>query len=258
MHYIKMIGGKMEAYPVKKLLHFGNISVKKSHEMPDTSISFYDLTFVMKGRLVYYINGEKCEIGKNDAILLPPGTMRSRIGLEEEVSYTSFNFQVNEGVILPDRLFLSNVVTEEIRTLLSAFSQAHISPLYHSEEKAQNLLNYILFEIIDALSYESNDKNVASIIRFIEDRVGERITLSMISDHVHLSREYVAYIFKRETGKTVIEYINERKMLNAKDMIQNGNITLGEVAERLGFENYGYFSRCFKKHFNTSPKSFQK
>ena len=88
--------------------------------------------------------------------------------------------------------------------------------------------------------------------------MGERITLSMISEHVHLSREYVAYIFKRETGKTVIEYINERKMLLAKDMIQNGNLTLGEVAERLGFENYGYFSRCFKKHFNTSPKSYQK
>ena len=258
MHYIKMTGGKMEAYLVKNLSHFCNISVKKSREMPDTVIKFYDLTFVMKGRLLYNINGEECEIGKNDAILLPPGTMRSRVELDEEVSYASFNFQLNEGVTLPDRLFLSNVVTEEIRTLLSAFSQTHISPLYHSEEKAQNLLNYILFEILDVLSYESNDKNVGAIIRFIDDRVSERITLSMISDHVHLSREYVAYIFKRETGKTVIEYINERKMLLAKDMIQNGNMTLGEVAQRLGFENYGYFSRCFKKHFNTSPKSFQK
>jgi AraC-like DNA-binding protein len=248
----------MEAYLVKKLVHFCNISVKKSHEMPDTTINFYDLTFVIKGRLLYYINGEKCEIGKNDAILLPPGTLRSRVGLDEEVSYVSFNFQLNEGVLLPDKLFLSSVITEDIRTLLSAFSQTHISPLYHSEQKAQNLLNYILFEILDVLYYESNDKNVSTIIKFIDEHMGEKITLSMISDHVHLSREYVAYIFKRETGKTIVEYINERKMLLAKDMIQNGNITLGEVAERLGFENYGYFSRCFKKHFNTSPKSFQK
>ncbi len=247
----------MEAYLVKKLLHFCNISVKKSHEMPDTMIRFYDLTFVMKGRLLYYINGEKCEIGKNDAILLPPGTLRSRVGLDEEVSYASFNFQLNEGVTLPDRLFLSNVVTEEIRTLLSAFSQTHISPLYHSEQKAQNLLNYILFEILDVLYYESNDKNVSTIIRFIDEHMGERITLSMISDHVHLSREYIAFLFKRELGKTVIEYINERKMLIAKDMIQNGSMLLSEIADRLGYENYGYFSRCFKKHFNTSPKSFR-
>lgn len=253
-----MDGEKMEAYLVKELLHFCNISVKKCHEMPESRINFYDLTFVLKGRLVYYINGERCEMGKNDAILLPPGTMRSRVGLNEEVSYVSFNFKLNDGVVLPDRLVLANVVTEEIKTLLSAFSQAHLSPLYHSKEKAQNLLNYILFEIIDVLFYESNDKNVGAIIRFIEDRVSEKITLSMISDHVHLAREYIAYIFKRETGKTVVEYINERKMLLAKDMIQNGNITLGEVAERLGFENYGYFSRCFKKHFNTSPKMFQK
>ncbi len=248
----------MTAYPVSELLHFCNISVKKSLEIGEQIINYYDLTFVLKGRLVYYINGERCEVGKNDAILLPPGTLRSRAGLYEDVSYASFNFRTDGSVKLPERLFLPNIVNEEMRTLLSAFSQSHLSPLYHSEEKLKNLLNYILFEISDVMELKSNDKNTVAMIKYIDAHIGERITLEDIGKNVHLSREYISYLFKKELGKTVIEYINGRKMLIAKNMIQTGDMTLNDIAESLGYENYGYFSRVFKKHFSTSPKAYKR
>ncbi len=247
----------MTAYPVTELLHFCNISVKKSLEMGEQIINYYDLTFVLRGRLVYYINGKKCELLKNDAILLPPGTRRSRVGLCEDVSYASFNFKVEDGFKLPDSLFLPSLVNEEMRTLLSAFSQSHLSPLYHSEEKLKNLLNYMLFEISDVLELKSNDKNIAAIIKYIDAHISERIALEDIAREVHLSREYLSYLFKKQLGKTVIEYVNERKMLIAKNMLQTGNMSASDIAESLGFENYGYFSRVFKKHFNTSPKRYK-
>ncbi len=247
----------MTAYPVKDLIHFCNINVKKSIEIGEQIISYYDLTFVLKGKLVYHINGERYEVCKNDAILLSPGTLRSREELCEDVSYASFNFKVYDGICLPDSPFLSSVVTDEIRVLLSAFSQSHLSSLYHSEEKLKNMLNYILFEIIDTVELKSNDKNTVKMIKYIDEHISEHITLSMISENVHLSREYTSYLFKKELGKTVIEYINERKMLIAKNMIQAGNMSLCDIAESLGYENYGYFSRSFKKHFNTSPKQYR-
>ena len=75
----------------------------------------------------------------------------------------------------------------------------------------------------------------------------------MLSDHVHLSEEYISYIFKKNTEKTVIEYINEHKMILAKQMIEEGTLSLKEISESLGFEHYGYFSRVFKNRFHIPP-----
>ena len=248
----------MNAYPVKELRHFCNRKLKECSPIPCQKIQFYDLTFVLRGRMVYYKNGEKFEMHKGDAILLSPGDVRSRDHIPEEVAYASFNFILNDGFEITDKAFLSGVITDEIYSLLSVFSQTHISPFYHSTEKAVNMLNYIIFEIMDSVTLQSNDNNVVKMIKYIDEHINERITLSFVSEHVHLSREYTAHIFKREVGKTVIEYVNERKMLIAKSMMREENVSLHEIAQRLGYENYGYFSRCFKKHFNTSAKQFQK
>ena len=248
----------MNAYPVKELRHFCNRRLKRSSQIPNQKIQFYDLTFVLRGRMIYYKNGERFELHRGDAILLSPGDIRARDHIPEEVAYASFNFTLNEGFKITDKAFLRGVITDEIYALLSVFSQSHLSPFYHSEEKAKNMLNYIIFEIMDSLELRSNDNNVMRIIKYVDEHISERITLSEVSEHVHLSREYTASIFKREIGKTVIEYVNERKMLIAKSMMREENISLYEIAQRLGFDNYGYFSRCFKKYFNTSPKQFQK
>jgi len=68
-----------------------------------------------------------------------------------------------------------------------------------------------------------------------------------------LTKEYTAYLFKKEIGKTIIDYINERKMVIAKNMIDSGQAYLKDVALSLGFENYSYFSKLFKKYYDTTP-----
>ena len=155
-------------------------------------------------------------------------------------------------------IFLKNTITRDIRTLIGIFSQRHLSPLYNSKEKLCNILNYILFEILDTISLKSNHPEIIRIEKFIDENISGRITLTMISEHVHLSKEYISYIFKKNVGKTVIEYVNERKMMLAKNMIQAGEMSMKDIAENLGYENYGYFSRTFKKHFRTSPSHFKK
>ena len=248
----------MTPYIVKDLLHYCNISADRCRPIFKKEISYYDLTFVTKGSMTYLANGQTLILSDGDAILLPPGTIRQRPTGEQRVQYVSFNFQILPECELPLPMLLKNVITQDIRRLLNVFSQSHLSKRYHSEEKLCNLLNYILFEILDAVSLQTNHTEIIKIEKFIEAHITQRITLGMISDHMHLSREYVAHIFKKHVGKTVIEYVNERKMMLAKAMIQSGELSLQDVAQSLGFENYGYFSRAFKKHFNTSPIEFKK
>ncbi len=56
----------------------------------------------------------------------------------------------------------------------------------------------------------------------------------------------------------MIDYNNERKMILAKEMILNDEISLVETAEQLGFDNYNYFSRIFKNYYGIRPIAFRK
>ena len=248
----------MTPYIIKEISHYCNVSVNRCSQINKHRISYYDLTFVLKGCMTYVADSKTYVLNENDAILLPPETVRQRVAGTQKVQYVSFNFQTFPNCELCVPAFLKNIITQDIRKLINIFSQKHLSPKYHSEEKLCNLLNYILFELLDTVSLQSNHTEVIKIEKFIDENITQKITMAMLSNHVHLSREYIAYIFKKNVGKTVIEYVNERKMMLAKHMIQEEMLSLRDIAENLGYEHYGYFSRVFKKHFNTSPIEFKK
>ena len=243
----------MDPYIVKELLHFCNISPKKCTHLDRCVIDYYDLTFVLRGSMVYILNGSSVTLSENDAILLPPGTVRERPAGNGRVHYVSFNFVPHDGSVLPLELFLKSAITREIRSLCGVFSEQHISPFYHSYEKIVNILNCILYELIDRFTIGSNDKNVIAALKFIDENLTHRITVDDIAAAVHLSRDHLAHSFKRELGRSVIDYVNERRMLLAKSLIQSGEMSLSDVSDTLGYESYSYFSRVFKRYFGVSP-----
>ena len=59
-------------------------------------------------------------------------------------------------------------------------------------------------------------------------------------------------------GKTLTDYVNERKMLLAKELILNGEMSLTDISTYLGFDNYNYFSRLFKQYLGITPISLKK
>lgn len=139
----------------------------------------------------------------------------------------------------------------------SATAHNYFQPPSYSFAKIRNILNLILLELNDIEKIGTNNLNVLNIIQYIQYHVYEPITLNSVSSHVHLSKEYVSYIFKRETGKTVSEYITEVKMARALEMLRNSNLTLIDIANNLSYNNYCYFSKYFKETFNYSPKQMQ-
>lgn len=236
---------------VKENFFYCKVTVNKCKKMLPEIINFYDLTFVLKGSLTYNINGKKYILNENDAIFLKPNTLRERLTGNHTVEYVSFNFFLNEDINID--VFLKDIISMDIKKLIYLIPQSHISVSFHSKEKIESILNYILYEIIDNSEFKSQNQHIVKILKYIEDNLSQSLTLSQISNHVNLTKEYTANLFKKEIGKTIIDYINERKMIIAKNMIDNGGVCLKDVAISLGFENYSYFSKLFKKYYKTSP-----
>ena len=188
---------------------------------------------------------------------MKPGTIRSRIAVDEPVKYVSFNFSVTPDVELPSENYLQNCITQDIKKIVSVFSQSHLTPYYHSKEKVANLLNLILFELMDMITLKSTNPHVLKIVRYIDEHITEKMSLKSISNEIGLTKEYTAYIFKKQTNKTITNYINERKMLLSKELMLRNNMSLNDLSAYLGYENYNYFSRLFKRHFDITPTNFK-
>ena len=247
----------MKNYLVADLLHYCNVSLNACEAIGEDKIDYYDLTFVLKGQMTYTADGNVYVVKKNDAILLPPGTLRSRLADEAPVKFVSFNFTTFSDAALPADRFLQDCISEEVRQIVAAFPQNHLSPYFHSKEKVANILNYVLYELLDTVEVKTRNEHVLHILKFVEEHITEKMSLQSISRMIGLSKEYTAFIFKKETRKTVSEHVNERKMLFAKEIILHNEMSLTALSSYLGYDNYHYFSRLFKRYFKVTPKELK-
>lgn len=101
------------------------------------------------------------------------------------------------------------------------------------------------------------NRNMQKILKYIDSHYTANPSRDKIAEAMHLSPVHVSRLFRNETGMTLKNYINLRKLILAKNMIVDGEqLTL--IPEKCGFENYSTFYRAFMKHIGCSPEVFRK
>jgi len=251
-------GKKMDNYIVKNLRHYCNVQRPGCHAITPKPIDFYDLTFTLEGSITYVVDGKEYVTNKNDAIFIRPGMIRERVKSDNPLWYVSFNFDAFDDFNSSLPIYLPGSFSSDMKRFIQVFPYSHILFSTLSKQKVSNLLNYILLELIEKDSVASQNSYVNEILKLIDEKITEKLTLQLISSELKLSKEYISSIFKKETGKTLTNYINEQKMIAAKEFVVNSTMPLAEISEILGFDNYNYFSRLFKKHFDRTPINMRK
>lgn len=107
---------------------------------------------------------------------------------------------------------------------------------------------------INYLDSSIGSTKLLQIIDYINEHLSEEITIEKLSSNFFLNRYYLMHFFKEETGYTIGNYITEKRLLLAKNLVQNGK-SVTEACFQSGFKNYSTFSRAFKKTFHTIPKN---
>lgn len=141
-----------------------------------------------------------------------------------------------------------------------------IDAIIKSVEECINVkqLKLILSESIDPIelffnSFNSNyRKEVDDVIKYINENIESKISLKMLAKSVSMNESYLSRIFKNETGKNLMFYINEKKMEKAMELLGNKNIMVKEVSAMVGIDDQFYFNKLFKKFHNMNPSDFRK
>ncbi len=79
-----------------------------------------------------------------------------------------------------------------------------------------------------------------------------------IADYVRLSTGHLCVLFKKETGKTLNNYISEVRITQAKRLLEEKNLKVYEISEAVGFQSSQYFSQVFYKLAGMTPNEYQK
>ena len=99
--------------------------------------------------------------------------------------------------------------------------------------------------------------HIRNCIKYINENLGERISVSAVANHCGISADYLSQIFKKEMGENLSTYILKQKLEKAKAMLLNGHSSK-EICVEVGFTSQAYFVTVFKRFYNMTPSEYIK
>ncbi|HAP8889741.1 TPA: AraC family transcriptional regulator [Enterococcus faecium] len=97
-----------------------------------------------------------------------------------------------------------------------------------------------------------------NIKQYLDDHYTEKITMDQLSAEFFINKQYLHKIFRESYGITVVNYLNQKRITQAKHLLRFTNLSMEEIAARIGMTDANYFSRTFFKIEGVRPSEFRK
>lgn len=218
-------------------------------------IKFHELTFLIEGRMVYYVDDERFDMVSGDIIYLPAGSMRQRDVCKGMNNYVSINFHSIDR--MPLKFLSHNYINEEIRMLLDYLDKVYSSPTGINPKKMVHVLEALVLQISDNVSMGSKPPLATEIANYLALHFRERISLEEISRQTFFSVAYCESEFRKAYGKSIINYLIDLRLVEAKALLVETSMPCSLISEMVGFDDANYFSRVFKKRIGFSPLQYR-
>lgn len=192
------------------------------------------------------------------------------LGILKEVHHESMMY-MKENFIRPldvldyEIFILNNIEGNELsKGLKTSFGFQNFVTMIHQCETIDKL-DQLLQEAFKQISVWLMDdgsnrygKDITEVINYVEQNYTQKITLKMLAQEFNINESYLSRMFKSQTGKNLIYYVNEKKMRKAKELLSNPQIMVKQAAYAVGYDDQFYFNKLFKRFFGESPTEFRK
>lgn len=117
----------------------------------------------------------------------------------------------------------------------------------------KSFVNLYFNNIEECMSYSPI---VEQAINYITENPSRYVQLTEVSEHVNVSKSYLSQLFKKETGTNFVTFVHRYKINLAKKMLED-NMRIGEICDKIGFENANYFTKIFKRFTGVAPSEYK-
>lgn len=231
--------------------------------------AFWEMTVAERGTLSHEVDGITFQTLPNEICFYGKDQFHKQWATEAEgVSFVTLTFEMEIELpeILTGQCFeaderllrLIQMILKEYRsgaygalTLVRCYLKEFIILLI----RAQRMKN-ALKDSAPAVKHLVESATVRQVMDAMREHLSKKWTLSELAGLVFISASHLSFIFKRETGETIIEWLHRSKMERAQELVLLGKLSITEISEQLGFASIHYFSRVFKLWFGMSPSAY--
>jgi AraC-like DNA-binding protein len=283
----------MKKYPIYNIQRFNDNAVNsdlyintfKNHLINHSFVeephrhSSYVLVFFTNGSGTHEIDFTSFRIQAGSMFFLQPGQMH-HWSLSEDIDgfiifYSQEMYNLYFGQKRIDEYPFYSSVNNKPEMVFDENESKAILPYFNSivseirgnkmlkQDKIMNLLDIIHIEIARKYNatnlYEAHSYNVKikDFEMLLERYFKTQKTASFYASQLHITLKHLNRICNEILKKTTTEVIIDRIVLETKRMLMDKKLTINEIATALGYDDYSYFTRLFKKHVGITPTAFR-
>lgn len=246
---------------------------------------FSKIVILLSGKVTYMIEGKAYTLNPWDILLVnrydihKPVVDNSQV-YERIVIWVKNEYLESMSSEISDLLFcfeqtklkefnlisISGKQREKLQGLIMDLEEAGFSHEFGRDILSENiflqLMVYINRNSLDSDEKKSckqvkYDKQILEIIDYINNNLESDLTNESLAERFYLSKYYLMHKFKSETGYTLHNYIVQKRLIRAVELIKSG-VPVIKATENSGFNDYTSFLRAYKKRYNSSPKDIIK
>lgn len=113
-------------------------------------------------------------------------------------------------------------------------------------------------ELVDRLHNESYSMPVRKALNYIHLNLSASLPVEAIAQAIECSPHYLSTLFNRELKQSITEYIHSQRLREAAELLRKTNLTIQSIAVYVGYTDTNYFSRLFRRHYQSTPSEYRK
>lgn len=276
------------------LIYNSNFSFFLKNDITETNYNlhthhYFELFFVTKGALNVFVADKQITLGENDMICIKPGEvhyiapMRSDVGIvETERLSLAFTFHASQNGAEPlsslSKIFADTMPYILIPKNSSIGAVFEKMADYYSDETileddkkflfagsfCELLLMIKRFASNNAaknshlISCNTTDFPQYAINLYVARHYNEDISLADLQEITFLSKKQIITIIKQMTGMTFRQYVIYLRMKYAAKLLLDGELSIADIALKVGYTSPNGFYTAFRKTYNTTPEKYQR
>ncbi len=270
---------------VKELIALEYLDFEGKYKNYIESHDFWELCFVEHGEISLFLDDEENVLREKEVMLISPCTVHSYFsgkGNDNRAFVVCFECSSQALKSLgKSKIFLDGELSGCFEKIIDEYRETFCinendimellpNPSFGGQQAIILQLEYLLINLIRMLSSEKNSdivflneedfySGLSEVIKkLLHKNIRKKMTLDEICSRVNYSKSFICKTFKEQNGETIFEYFNRIKIEEAKRLLSETEMSVGEISRELSFTEIKYFGSMFKKHTGVSPTVYRK
>lgn len=219
---------------------------------------FFEVFYITQGTFEVQLKDRRISVKEDDLFLIAPNVNHQFVSESGgELMYAGVSLAMDAEAVYANMISCDN---QELKVMMNRACQVAkkkgAEALRESASEMMPVLSGVILGLKPKYNEEKRDALSEKIKQYLESHFSENISIREIASALYMNSHYLGEYFKKKNGISIKKYLLQLRMQRAFAMLKEGNLSVTQIAEEVGFETVQYFSAKFKEYYGISPARY--